>query len=542
MRDQSNTTIPRAAPKATGRAHRLRALAFIVPALFFVKAAVLGLRIVPRWDVPDETAHFDYARDLWSGRGLARIGEAKIDADIATDLFKRPTGPVDNWTAHHPPTYYVFAGAAWKAATLVTQDENWLFRAPRLVSAFFGALTIFFIYKVVHSVGLGEASAVAVAGGFAAVPTFAWMSSGTNHDTMVAALGTASAWQFSDFMLSRRRVSLWWSVGLASLASATKITGLAVLVPLTALLALETRADDGLWRFLRSVTPWSVAGLALPGIWLVRNQILYGTPLAVFQRVVGTYALRTNPLQLGLFTFLDTTSQLQEMFVSFVGRIGWIGKEAGNHTWFAIGGSYLISYEAAALLLSGLAVLWCLRGIASKPDARAAEAEPATALAHVHRILAPQRRVAMTIPLVLAMAAALAISYRFVNPARDSWLLVFVYALCLFSTVVAAGVFVVPIDPRRRLVSYSILICAFFMLALLLQAHASYVQDGMLHFSQGRYLYPILGFLVAGPVLAGWSAAGRPANRWSLVMAIIICLVDAAFTMRVTVPYALGGS
>jgi len=540
MRNQSNTRAPRAAPQAPGRDPRLRALAFIVPALFFVKAAVLGLRIVSRWDVPDETAHFDYARDLWSGRGIARIGEAKIDADIATDLFKRPTGPVDNWTAHHPPTYYVLAGAAWKAATLVTQDENWLFRAPRLVSAFFGALTIFFIYKIVHSVGLGEASAVAVAGGFAAVPTFAWMSSGTNHDTMVAALGTASAWQFSDFMLSRRARSAWLSVLLMSFAAATKITAVPVLAALVGCLALEARASDGALGWLVRVAAWSAAGLALPAVWLVRSQLLYGAPFALFPSVMGAFVRMGKPLQIGLLGFLETTTQMEDIFVNFVGRIGWIGKAAGRHTWFPIQAPYLTVYEIVGLLLTALAAVWMVCGIRLALDGRAGLTEPTSLLGRLQPRLPRAARNAWIALVATSIAAAAVLSPRIVSTATASWLLVPLVALCIGLVLLGLCVVVVPSDAPRRLALYAALVCGFLGVILLLQGHSAYVLDGEMHFAHGRYLYPVLGFLVCGTVMPALFALGRLAERAASTAAVVIWLAYAALMLNVAVPYALG--
>jgi len=50
--------------------------------LFFLKAIVLAFWITPLWDIPDEFAHFAYARDIALGKGIPLLGEAKIDADI----------------------------------------------------------------------------------------------------------------------------------------------------------------------------------------------------------------------------------------------------------------------------------------------------------------------------------------------------------------------------------------------------------------------------------------------------------------------------
>jgi hypothetical protein len=217
----------------------LAALAWLIPALFFLKAALLGLRIVPLWDIPDELGHFAYARDLGSGRGLLPLGVAEIGADIMSDAYEQPTEAITNWIVQHPPLYHLLAGAVWKAGTLFTDDSALLFRLPRLVSAFFGALTLFFVFKIIARLGLGAYAALAVAAAFASVPTFAWMSAGTNHDTMIAALSAAAAWQFTEFMLGRQPQHAYASLLLLALAALTKITALVLIPPLIVILVLE---------------------------------------------------------------------------------------------------------------------------------------------------------------------------------------------------------------------------------------------------------------------------------------------------------------
>ena len=147
---------------------------------------------------------------------------------------------------------------------------------------------------------------------------------------------------------------------------------------------------------------------------------------------------------------------------------------------------------------------------------------------------------AQTVIVALGATCAIFLAFRIVSTTLASWLLVPIVAFCLSLSISALAVLLLPFDAPRRLVLYSAMLLGFFVLLLSLEGHAAYLQEGMLHFAHGRYLYAAFGFIVSGLILPAMLALGRFAPRAALPAAIILCTTDAAFFLTVTLPYAAG--
>jgi hypothetical protein len=181
---------------------------------------------------------------------------------------------------------------------------------------------------------------------------FTHMSSGTNHDVLVALLISVAAlfWvrltrngQFSDGL----------KMGFAlALAGMTKLSALVVAAAL-----LSTCWSWHRSRGARRLFEWlSIAciSFSLPALWTLRQFLIFGH--ARFRPVSG------RSFEVGSFlSYLRENPVVDHTFKNFVGLIGWTGSGAGRVRWFQISGAFLAPYLVIALAVTAAAAVWFWR-------------------------------------------------------------------------------------------------------------------------------------------------------------------------------------
>jgi hypothetical protein len=320
--------------------------------VFLLKAVLLALFVTPLWDVPDETGHYAIVADLADGRGLPLPGKSVLPPDIVADWGKgRTLAPEEtwNWVAQHPSLYHLLAVPFLGAARAATADPHWRYRAPRLLSAICGAAALLLFFAVFWEASGDSIFAFAAASAIGFLPMYSHMSSGTNHDVLLALLCGAAA-LFWVRLAQSGLFSDGAKMGVAlSLAGVTKLSALVVIA---ALLLLS-------WRLLASrggkrLAQWlgiAAFSLSLPGLWTLRHWLLLGT--------ARLHPISQTPFSLeGFLAYLHDYPVVDHTFKNFVGLIGWTGSGAGNVRWFQISGPYLALYVAVALAATILAAIW----------------------------------------------------------------------------------------------------------------------------------------------------------------------------------------
>ncbi|MEW5945718.1 MAG: glycosyltransferase family 39 protein [bacterium] len=143
-------------------------MSLLVPA--FLAAAVCYSLCIPRWQNSDEPFHYFYVkRILYEGRLPTRE---------------------ETYEAAHPPLYYA-AAAAW-ALPFRGRDAGFLDNWIRLLSALFGAVSVYFLYRMGRDglgapwLGAGMAAAAAVN------PMFVATSAVVSNDAGVICAGTVA--------------------------------------------------------------------------------------------------------------------------------------------------------------------------------------------------------------------------------------------------------------------------------------------------------------------------------------------------------------
>lgn len=292
----------------------------------------------PRWQVPDEPAHYNYVRYVAERGCLPELLPGDYPHGLLEVLKSRrfpPEMSVDGvlYESHQPPLYYVLAACVYRLAAAL----HWpTLLALRLFSVALGALALWVGYRALVAILPGSRLVALGSVAFAAtLPMHLTMTAAVNNDVLVELLLALVVWQLA------RTAEEGWSIprtlGLGVLLGLCLLTKLQAYVALgLALFALvwdvrhsRAETEGGEWRLLlrRGVLVFGVALLvALP--WLVRNVTLYGLgdPLGMVrhdQVVLGQLTTRAYVEEHGLGPLLRDFALTT--FRSFWGQFGWMG-------------------------------------------------------------------------------------------------------------------------------------------------------------------------------------------------------------------------
>lgn len=307
-------------------------------ALLLIAYAVLATIysvVIPAGEGVDEIPHFAYVRFIKEGNGLP------------VQSFEPNRSPV--FMGHHPPLYYLlgglvtswtdtsdfnqafvpnphfvwrenYGGNGWNVYLHFGQDD-FPYRGAvlslhvmRLLSVVMGVVTVWAVYRIAWRVTERVDLATAAAAITAFNPSFLFMSATVHHDSLMAMIGALSLLWVVEAL---QRPLGWKGLVLAGLLLSagllTKLSGLSLLV-LFGIVLVWIGWQQRSWRWLlrAGVVVYGITA-ALAGWWYVRNQVLYGDPLA-WNLFLSTqrHMVRTGPY--GWNEFVDFVGQLQRTF------------------------------------------------------------------------------------------------------------------------------------------------------------------------------------------------------------------------------------
>lgn len=323
---------------------------FALILLGYLVAGALYAIYTPRWQAPDEPAHFNYIRQVAEDGCCPRIQPGDWDSDYLAQLTTAKFAPalldrLDNiqYEDHHPPLYYLLASLVYKrsAGDLI---------ALRLFSVVLGAVSVCLSFVVSRHV-IPDQPAIAL-GAMALVaftPQHLSMMASVNNDAQAEALvALALLWLIRYLNAEGPPV---WQLGLiVGLALLTKITiaFLALIVPL-ALWRKWRRTGASLPALARSLALFALIAGLMGGIWWLRNIAVYGFPdflgLGAHDAVVADQPRTADFIaQHGFGRYI--TQMASTTFKSFWGQFGWMALPLDS-----VFGGWL--YRGFALLLIG---------------------------------------------------------------------------------------------------------------------------------------------------------------------------------------------
>jgi len=229
--------------------------ALIVIVLIYLALGAWYAAAIPFGQAPDESAHLVYVQYLAKEHRLP--------------VF-RPVG-AGGYEFHQPPLYYALSLPAYLAGGR---------RAVRLFNVVLGLGVILFTYLLCREIFPDRPWRAVAAAAFAAfLPMHLALCASVTNDVLAEVIFTAGLWQMV------RGLRVGWSpracaaVGaLAGLGLLTKSATAPLLVVGWLAVARSRRAG---WRVAaRDIGLMTAAAVVIGGWWLVRNQVLYGDPLA----------------------------------------------------------------------------------------------------------------------------------------------------------------------------------------------------------------------------------------------------------------------
>jgi hypothetical protein len=478
--------------------------------IFLAKAVALAFWITPLWDIPDETGHYAIVADLAAGGRLPLPGRSFVPSDVLSDWTRgKSTAPLLNWVAQHPPLYHLMAAPLVAGARLLTADRHAIERAPRLLSALAGAAALLLFFAALREATGDPILSFAVAAAVGFVPMYSHLSSGTNHDTLLAFFAGLAALCWVRFERSGLLSDALKMGAAVALAGAVKLSAVALAAALWLLCLprLAGRSRGGQWA-ARAAAVGAVS-VSLPLVWGLRHWWLLGNT-----RVHPVSEKPFDPVT--FFAYLRNEPVVDHTFKNFFGLIGWTGTGGGEVRWFQISGPFLAPYVLLGLVGAAGAAVWLGTRLSGR-----------------------------TRPLVGGVAAAVfGFCFFWLFSGADGAQPV---KRLLYSLLAAVSFLALPLafrqrDTREAIVPGSHFVFLFFSAAYLVNSFEAYLIYDQMRATNGRYYFAVLPFLLlafALPAASFWRP-GRGRDVVLLVLLTALFVNEALFFALKVLPFYAG--
>lgn len=435
--------------------------------LFFVlKTTLLAFFITPLWSIPDEKGHFSYGYHIASGKGLPILGEARM-ADILNKHIESENNLPLNHIAQHPPLYYLLLAAPIKLMMVIDAPEDWLFYFPRIINIMLGTLSLIFMYKFFAEVNKNFWHSILLVSIPLFTPLYGSLTSGMTNDILLVFLVCVASLYWFRLMKSNDKKNALYMGLFLSLALLTKITAIAIVIPMLVSILLWPFAQlkSRIYFFIWS----SICSFFFPFIWFFTNIIRFGSPIVR----AGTVLEWSNsePVNITYLEYLRNTSGLQTTFKWF---FAWFSKSdfasiTLTDDFFPIV-SFIVLFFVCLSYIAYLIILYKHKSI----------------LAYI----------------LLAFSVIVSLLFYIFVFSGES--LSFLFSI-MFGMVIC---FVFIFLKRNLDFQHSTMFCSLFIIFVffatyLYQLVDVYKEYAEMRATQGRYWYPILPFLLIGIVYPG---------------------------------------
>jgi len=300
----------------------------------------------PRWQAPDEPAHFNYIRTLAATGTLPVLQFGDYDhaylEQIKAAKFP-PSMPIDaiRYESYQPPLYYLAATPVCLAARAAGLDATVI--ALRLFSVALGVLVLFTAFHIVRAIFPDdERLALAIVGLMATVPQHLAVSASISNDLaaeLVLALILWLAVLRVQSRISHRRFALLGGI----LFGAALLTKTTTYLPGMLLLAVAEVVGNGQRstvrkRVARLIVLFALAALIAAPMFL-RGALTYGItdPLGIARHdaiVVGQATTAQVVAQRGVARVVADFFVVT--FKSFWAQFGWMGVLVSDRIYVAL--------------------------------------------------------------------------------------------------------------------------------------------------------------------------------------------------------------
>ncbi len=286
---------------------------------------------VPKWNAPDEPAHFNYVKAIAETGQFPILVAGDYDQALLEKLTATrfpPGESVDSirYESHQPPLYYVLAAPVYLLARPFSLDGQVL--GLRLFSTLLGALTLLIGYATVRrTFSHDRLVALATAGFIATVPMYVFINASINNDALAILVLSSIVLASVSFVRqpdNRNVPLLGLLLGAAFLTKVHVYAGLGVVALAVAIVHMRSRGvATSAGRILRDLGIAYGLAIAIGGWWFVRNAWVYGG-LDVLGSVRHDQVVTGQPLT-GAFNPAALKHLVTTVFQSFWAQFGWMG-------------------------------------------------------------------------------------------------------------------------------------------------------------------------------------------------------------------------
>lgn len=284
---------------------------------------ILWAFLIPIFESPDEPHHWLYARYLHDHWRLPPYDATYIDGNqpplyyvliapvVSDNVSPSLIARVDNGTLISPCPPRVYENC------FSDVSKYWSIRLARLITLFISLGTVLFTALAARDAARSGGAGLLAGGLIAFLPQFTFRGSTISNDAMVASSSAAATWLLVRFARTAEwRWGLWCAVACA-IAFLSKIN--AIVIAAAFVLCILSLSLSWHERFKRLMLLLITAAIVFP--WLIRNQALYGDPLALrAMLLVVPELVHRHSLSAPYFYSIFPTT----VWRSFVGLFGWM--------------------------------------------------------------------------------------------------------------------------------------------------------------------------------------------------------------------------
>lgn len=478
---------------------------WLLAVLFTLKALYMGFYVTPPSDIPDESGHYAYVKDIADGVIFPRMHNALIPDDLWFDTG-RPKGYLrDNYITQHPPLYYALAAIPLKITQQFTEERWYQIRSARIVSAISLGLLVLVIFNTLLDAGIGSQRALLLASTLGFIPMVSHLASGITNDIFLFLLCALATRHLVRFVKAQAIRDAYLCALWLTLAGGTKMTAWVLIAGVVGIMVYELRRPLKTW--LLHAAGIAATAFILPIWWMARNYVHFGDPLKI--NVINT------PPRLPDYTLLEYIQNqpyFDWMLVHFYGLIGFSGycqTPALIAECVGVRSTRISSqpYDFLVVILSIITLLFLVHTF-RRFRVLAASAPGLTgqgSLQHgVARLLGRRATRTTLLGLLLAVGVGLFGFAQLHVYHEPGWVAELARTMMLGTALVGIlgfGIVLLESDPEERLMSYAMVVFLGFGVLILLQGLKAYVLLAEMRGVQGRYFYPFLPLLMVSSAL-----------------------------------------
>jgi len=501
----ANTPTPALNTQMGGKhPHPAWRLSWLIVLIVTLKSVYLAFFVIPPADIPDESGHYAYVKDIANGTLFPLLGTATIPNDLWMDLpDKEVVSTRINYIVQHPPLYYAIAAIPYTLTSKVTDDRWYLIRITRLVSAISLGMTVLVVFRTLINVGLDPGRSLLASTSIAFIPTLNSLSAGITNDAFLLLVCAVATHYLVRFVLNNRLRDAYLCALWLTLAGATKMTAWIIIAGFVAVMIYELRQP--LLGWIRHAIGITALSLLAPLWWMARNLSHFGDPFYI--GISADFA----PVMPGatMWQFLESQPFFYFMLVHFYALFGFSGYCQTPSLVHLCEGSRIthVNNEPFFYFLLVLVLVVILTMIFAAKQAWKLTAparlkeRPGSVQGWMHSVLARKSIRLALLVISLSFGIGLyvyAMQTLHVRPGIFNGHLVNGIALAPLLIIPFSLVAVlIESNQAKRLPHHLMLVFALFGFIFIMQAHKAYMLVGEMRGAQGRYFFPYIPMLLA---------------------------------------------